>query len=84
MHLIALNLKRRLNLKWIADFRDPWTDIEYFDKLNFWDDSRKRHFNFEKTVLNQSDLVLTVSESWSKRFVEIGAKRVEFLRMVTI
>ena len=79
MHLIALNLKRRLNLKWIADFRDPWTDIEYFDKLNFWDDSRKRHFNFEKTVLNQSDLVLTVSESWSKRFAEIGAKRVEFL-----
>jgi len=79
MHLIALNLKKRFNLKWIADFRDPWTDIEYFDKLNFFNDSKKRHAKLEKEVLRKADLVLTVSESWSERFKELGAKKVEFI-----
>ena len=79
MHLIALNLKKQFNLKWIADFRDPWTDIEYFDKLNFFNDSKKRHIKLEKEVLRKADLVLTVSESWADRFKELGAKKVEFL-----
>ena len=79
MHLIALNLKKQFNLKWIADFRDPWTDIEYFDKLNFFNDSKKRHAKLEKEVLRKADLVLTVSESWSERFKELGAKKVEFI-----
>ena len=37
-HLIGLNLKNQLNFKWIADFRDPWTDIFYvksFYRLSF-------------------------------------------------
>ncbi|MFZ2431302.1 MAG: glycosyl transferase family 1, partial [Lutibacter sp.] len=33
MHLIGLNLKKELNIKWIADFRDPWTEIDYFQQL---------------------------------------------------
>ena len=28
MHLIALALKKQHNIKWIAEFRDPWTSIE--------------------------------------------------------
>ena len=80
MHLIGLSLKQAIpNLKWIADFRDPWTDIEYFDRLSFWNDSKKRHIKLEKEVLRKADLVLTVSEYWSGRFKELGAKKVEFL-----
>ena len=30
MHLIARQLHRDLNIPWIADFRDPWTNIFYF------------------------------------------------------
>ena len=33
LHLIGLELKEELNIKWIADFRDPWTQIGYHDKL---------------------------------------------------
>src|SRR5690606_2341994 len=32
-HLIALNVKKKTNIPWIADFRDPWTGIDYFDNL---------------------------------------------------
>src|SRR5690554_6997871 len=28
LHLIGLELKRQINLKWIADFRDPWRSEE--------------------------------------------------------
>ena len=34
MHLIGLGLKElNPNLKWIADFRDPWTQISYHKEL---------------------------------------------------
>jgi glycosyltransferase involved in cell wall biosynthesis len=33
MHLIALAIKTRLNIPWLADFRDPWTDIDYYKDL---------------------------------------------------
>jgi hypothetical protein len=29
LHLIGLELKRKLDLTWFADFRDPWTTIGY-------------------------------------------------------
>ena len=30
--LIGLKLKKNFDIKWIADLRDPWTDIYYYDK----------------------------------------------------
>ena len=33
MHLIGLKLKKQLGIKWISDFRDPWTEIDYFKQL---------------------------------------------------
>tara|TARA_B100000530_G_scaffold283185_1_gene197185 strand:+ start:473 stop:1753 length:1281 start_codon:yes stop_codon:yes gene_type:complete len=75
MHLIALSLKKRFNIKWIADFRDPWTGIEYFDKLPFLSFVKKRHQYLEKQVLINTDLVLSVSPSWSNQMTILGAKK---------
>ncbi|MEA3317025.1 MAG: glycosyl transferase family 1, partial [Bacteroidota bacterium] len=33
MHLIAMQLQKKLNLPWIADFRDPWTNIDFYEDL---------------------------------------------------
>ncbi|MFC2152820.1 hypothetical protein ACFLSE_09880 [Bacteroidota bacterium] len=33
MHIIALKVKMKLNVKWIADFRDPWTNIDFYKDL---------------------------------------------------
>ena len=49
MHLIALNLSEKYNFKWIADFRDPWTNMEYFAKLPLIHDSKKKHFELQKS-----------------------------------
>ncbi len=66
-HLIGLNLKKQLNLKWIADFRDPWTDIFYvksFYRLSF---AKKKDKLFERKVLsNANAIITTTSENFQK------------------
>lgn len=79
MHLIALALKRKHNIKWIADFRDPWTSIEYFDKLPLLKSRKKKHKDLEYKVLSHSDLVLSVSSSWANDFKKMGAEKTAVL-----
>ena len=33
LHLIGMALKEELGIKWVADFRDPWTTIHYHQSL---------------------------------------------------
>lgn len=60
MHLIGLELKNKLGIKWISDFRDPWTEIDYFHQLPLTEKSIKKHQKLEQEVLNKSDVVLVV------------------------
>ncbi len=65
--LIGLKLKKRFpGIKWIADFRDPWTDIYYYKMFNHTLPARLLNNHYEKTVIENADLVLTVSESLTK------------------
>ncbi len=50
LHLIGLQLKEKLNVKWIADFRDPWTTIGYHKALKLTEASAKKHKDMEKKV----------------------------------
>ncbi|MDQ3019947.1 MAG: glycosyltransferase [Bacteroidota bacterium] len=62
-HLMGLNLKKLLNIKWIADFRDPWTEI-YYNKLLYRNNfSIKKDIALEYRVLNEANLVLTIGPS---------------------
>ena len=75
-HLIGLNLKKQHNLKWIADFRDPWTNIDWFPKLPLNSSSLKKHHSMEFEVLSQADEVVTVTPTLSKELSEISGKEV--------
>ncbi|HOD54329.1 MAG TPA: hypothetical protein PKJ08_07370 [Candidatus Cloacimonadota bacterium] len=61
-HLVGLELKKKYKLTWIADFRDPWTNIYYYQsfKRNFLIKSIDRYL--EKKVISQADSIVTVSE----------------------
>ena len=61
LHLIGLKLKRDLGIKWIADFRDPWTQIGYHEKLRLNKSSRQKHKKLETEVLNSADHIITTS-----------------------
>ncbi|MBS9767262.1 MAG: glycosyltransferase family 4 protein [Flavobacteriaceae bacterium] len=70
-HLIALQLKEKLSLKWITDFRDPWTDIDYFHKLPLTEKSLKKHRFLEKKVLQSADKVIVVGDTMKKNYQKI-------------
>ena len=63
-HMIALRLKRAdPALRWIADFRDPWTKIDYFHHLPLTRWARRKHFRLESDVLTVADDVIAVTRS---------------------
>ena len=66
--LIGLKLKERLNTNWIADLRDPWTDIYYYHLLGHSKWSKSKDKNLEKNVIERSDKILTVSKGLSEIF----------------
>jgi len=78
MHLIAQKLHKKNKLKWIADFRDPWTDLYYNKDFSEQSFAKKKNKILEKLVLKNADCVLTVSESLKEQF-SINARRVEVI-----
>lgn len=74
MHLIGLNLKKELNIKWIADFRDPWTEIDYFQQLPLTKKAIKKHHLLEKEVLKNADAVLVVGKTMQVNFSKLNSK----------
>ncbi len=79
VHMIAKAIKNKLGVPWIADFRDPWTNIDFYDqlKLSKWAD--KKHHDQERSVLGSADEVITVSRQWAKELGEIAGKPVQVI-----
>lgn len=62
--LIGLRLRKKYpEIKWIADLRDPWTDIYYYKKFFPTPLSRFIDSAYEKRVLQSADLITTVGKS---------------------
>lgn len=68
LHLIGLHLKAQLGIKWIADFRDPWTTIGYHKKLKLSANAAKKHEDLEVKVLTTADHIIVTSENTKKEF----------------
>lgn len=68
LHLIGLQLKQKLDVKWIADFRDPWTTIGYHKKLKLTKASQLKHQDLELKILNSADQLIVTSENTKREF----------------
>ncbi|HEY9115214.1 MAG TPA: glycosyltransferase, partial [Bacteroidales bacterium] len=78
-HLIAMKLKQELGLPWLADFRDPWTNIDYYQDLRLGKRADKIHHQLEKKVLQQADAVTVVSPGMVKDFSAIVDRNYHFI-----
>ena len=79
LHLIGLQLKERLGVKWLADFRDPWTTIGYHKQLKLTEASKQKHKALEKQVLNTADQIMVTSSVTKKEFQQITNKPIEVI-----
>ena len=68
MHLIAKGVSKATGIRWIADFRDPWTEIFYFKHLNLSKWAFRRHRRLEQSVLDGADTVVVVSRQMQEDF----------------
>ena len=76
MHLIAMKLKEELGIPWIADFRDPWTEIDYYYDLHLTRWADRKHHRLEREVLEKADKVVTVAPDGAKRLGRLGNRNV--------
>lgn len=76
MHLIAMRLKEELGLPWIADFRDPWTEIDYYNDLHLTAWADRKHHRLEREVLTKADKVVTVAPDGARRLGRLGNRNV--------
>jgi len=75
MHLIGKALKKRTGIPWVADFRDPWTDIEFYDLMMLTKLADAKHRRLEKEVLQEANAVVLVSEFWKQKADRQGTNR---------
>ncbi len=79
MHLIAMQLKQKFNIPWIADFRDPWTQIDFYSQLKLSSYADHKHKKLEHNVLTQASKVVTVSPSCSSDLEKLGNRKVDVI-----
>ena len=72
LHYVGESLKNRENLKWISDFRDPWSNFFQNKLLNRLKSTQKKHTKREIEIIKFSDAVLTTSETLQSQFEEIN------------
>jgi glycosyltransferase involved in cell wall biosynthesis len=81
LHLIAKAVSQRTGIPWIADFRDPWTKIDFYKDLHLTALADARHKYLEKQVLTRADKVVAATWSTAAEFRHISAR--EDLEVVT-
>ncbi len=76
---IATLVSRATGLPWLADFQDPWTQVDYYQLLSLTKWGRRKHERMEREAFAQAALTTIVSPSWKEDLEEIGGRNVRVL-----
>lgn len=68
MHLIASKLSKDTGIPWLADFRDPWTNIDYYPDLMLTTAADRKHHRLEEEVVRGASRVVVVGNSMREEF----------------
>lgn len=79
LHLIGLALQEKLGVKWIADFRDPWTTIGYHKELMLTEKSAKKHKDLEHQILTAANKIIVTSPTTKCDFEKLTSKPIEVI-----
>ncbi len=79
MHRIGLGLHRKTQIPWIADFRDPWTNIDFYKELNLSSLADKIHHKMEQQIISEANCVVSVTPTWCAELAIKQPKRIELV-----
>jgi glycosyltransferase involved in cell wall biosynthesis len=79
MHLIALGIKKKLKVPWLADFRDPWTDIDFYHDLKISAYADRKHKKLELQAITGCDAMVVVSREMKENYEKMGGHNVHLI-----
>jgi glycosyltransferase involved in cell wall biosynthesis len=79
LHLIGQQLKQKHGIPWLADFRDPWSQWEFLDTLPMFAFIRRRHEALERKVLQQADVVVTISPTFQRDLEKLSGRKIDLI-----
>jgi len=79
MHMIARRVHRKMGVSWLADFRDPWVNMDNADKFQMSAWAKRKHERLERSVLRSATAVQTVSWYLSAEYEKIRGSKVHVL-----
>ncbi len=68
-HFIGKSLKKKLNIHWICDFHDLWTDVIYYDLLYHLPVVKKIDQRLEADILTSCNRIITVGEKYQHKLL---------------
>jgi hypothetical protein len=77
--VIATKLAARCNIPFLADFQDPWTQVDYYKlfKIGYFAD--KKHKALEQLTFRTANKITIASDTWKTELEKIGAKNVDVI-----
>lgn len=80
MHLIALGLKKKFpSLRWVADWRDPWTNIDFYDQLKLTGWADRKHRRLEQEVVRTADANVAVGWTMAEELSALGSRSTQVI-----
>ena len=80
MHMIGLGLKTNIpELHWVADFRDPWTNIDFYKDLNLTGIADKIHHRLEAEIVRKTDQVVVVSNDMKQEYELLNPQKIDVI-----
>jgi glycosyltransferase involved in cell wall biosynthesis len=80
VHLIGYRLKKKNpSLRWLADFRDPWSEWGLLDSLKVSAPVRALHRKLEAKVLQHADKIITITPFYVRKFEALAQRKVVLL-----
>ncbi|NND71659.1 MAG: glycosyltransferase family 4 protein [Rhodothermales bacterium] len=79
VHLAGRRLANRLEIPWLADFRDPWTNIFYRDFLPTLGLVDRFEKKLERKIVQRADSVVTVSKRDHEFYEDLRGRRVSLI-----
>ncbi len=79
VHLIGMRLSKKFGIPWLADFRDPWTNIDFYHDLKLGKRADRLHHLLERQVLETAHAVTVVSPGMKKEFSSIVSRSYEVI-----
>jgi len=77
--VIGLKLSEKYNIPWLADFQDPWTQVDYYKMMKIGQHADKKHKQLEQNVFKTAKKITIASPTWAKDIMKIGAKNVDVI-----